>query len=143
MTEANELQFVDTNIFVYAYNTSDKTKHQCALSLLTKLWHTGAGCLSIQVLQELYVTLTLKVPDPLTPETCTPIIEDLGQWRLHRPELKSILEAMQIQQQYSISFWDAMIICSARELGCKQVWTEDLNTGQSYSGVTAVNPFLL
>ncbi|NLL57645.1 MAG: PIN domain-containing protein, partial [Firmicutes bacterium] len=77
---------------------------------------------------------------PLKPQETTQIIDDLGQWRLHKPGLKSVIEAIHIQQRNKISFWDAMIICSAKELGCKIIWTEDLNPNQLYEGIKAVNP---
>jgi predicted nucleic acid-binding protein len=94
-------------------------------------------------LQEFYVNLTLKIPHPLTPQETTQIIEDLGQWRLHKPGLKSVIEAIHIQQRNKLSFWDAMIICSAKELGCITIWTEDLNPNQLYEGIKTVNPFIM
>jgi predicted nucleic acid-binding protein len=53
-----------------------------------------------------------------------------------------VIEAIHIQQRNKISFWDAMIICSAKELGCKIIWTEDLNPNQLYEGIKVVNPFI-
>ncbi len=141
MPDDTDLLFVDTNIFIYAYDVSSAEKHQLALELVSELWNSGKGCLSIQVLQEFYVNLTLKIPQPLTPLETARIIDDLGQWRLHKPELKNVLEAIHIQQRNKISFWDAMIICSAKELGCKTIWTEDLNPNQVYEGIKAINPF--
>jgi predicted nucleic acid-binding protein len=96
--------FVDTNIVIYAYDVSSAEKHQRAWELLTELWESGKGCLSIQVLQEFYVNLTLKIPCPLTPQETMQIIDDLGQWRLHKPGLKSVIEAIHIQQRNKISF---------------------------------------
>lgn len=142
MSDEKEPQFVDTNILLYAYDVSSEEKHRRALALVSKLWDSGMGCLSIQVLQELYVNLTRKIPRPLTPLKATRIIEDYGQWRLHKPELKSVIEAAYIQQRNKLSFWDAMIICSAKEMGCRNIWTEDLNPSQSYEGIIAVNPFM-
>ena len=136
------MQFVDTNIFVYAYDTSSAEKHRRALELISNLWDSRQGCLSIQVLQEFYVSLTLKIPNPLTPETTAQIVEDLGQWRLHKPGLNNIMEAINIQQRNKISFWDAMIICSAKQLGCNVIFTEDLHANQLYEGIKTVNPFL-
>ena len=141
MPDDTDLMFVDTNIIIYAYDVSSAEKHQRARELIAELWDTGRGCLSIQVLQEFYVNLTLKIPHPLTPQETTQIIEDLGQWRLHQPGLKSVIEAIHIQQRNKISFWDAMIISSAKELDCKIIWTEDLNPHQLYEGIKATNPF--
>lgn len=141
MKENNELQFVDTCIFLYAYDKSDINKHHKAKNLIASLWESGKGALSIQVLQELFVNVTKKVPEPLPSSIAAEIVFDLGQWKLHRPDLESILEAIGIQQRNKVSFWDAMIICSAKKLGCKIIWTEDLNSNQYYEEIQARNPF--
>ena len=97
--------------------------------------------MSIQVLQEYYVTVTRKVAQPLLPEQAHDIISHLGRWRMHSPTVTDIQEAIGIQTSYGISFWDAMIIQSAVRLKCDTLWSEDLNAGQRYAGVTVVNPF--
>jgi len=56
--------FVDTNVLVSARDTTDPDKHARALDWVRHLWDTGEGRLSIQVLQEYYVTTTRNcVPD--------------------------------------------------------------------------------
>jgi len=134
-------QFVDTNIFVYAYDRGDGIKQSLARKLITDLWENRKGCVSIQVLQELYVTVTKKASTPLPPETTLKIISALGEWTHHVPDVGDIIEAVQFQQKYGISFWDAMIINSACKTGCSILWTEDLNSGQVYGNVTVYNPF--
>jgi len=103
MPENKEFQFVDTNIIIYAYDISDPVKREQARSLIIDLWESGLGCLSIQVLQELYVNISAKIPKPLPADIASRIITDLGQWRLHIPDLSSILEAIEIQQRNQIS----------------------------------------
>ena len=51
-------------------------------------------------------------------------------------------ERLNIQPRFQVSYWDAAIIAAAGELGCQAIYTEDLNHGQDYDGVKAVNPFL-
>ncbi|MDF9408111.1 PIN domain-containing protein [Pelotomaculum isophthalicicum JI] len=134
-------QFVDTNVFVYAYDKENGIKQNLARKLITNLWENNRGCVSIQVLQELYVTVTKKASTPLPPETALKIISDLGEWTHHVPGVGDIIEAVYFQQKYGISFWDAMIINSACKTGCTVLWTEDLNSGQVYGNVTVQNPF--
>lgn len=134
-------RFVDTNILVYAHDASAGDKHMVARELIANLWDSRTGCLSIQVLQEFFVTVTRKVARPLSAEVATQIITDLSHWSVHVPDTASILQGMEIHQRYNISFWDAMIIQSAAEMGCTVVLSEDLNTGQVYEGVQVVNPF--
>ena len=59
-------EFVDTNVLVYAFDASARAKHPAAVNLLERLWESEAGCLSVQVLQEFFVTVTRKVPAPLS-----------------------------------------------------------------------------
>lgn len=49
--------------------------------------------------------------------------------------------ARELAESARVSFWDAMILRSAVELGCKTLWTEDLNAGQAIDGVRIANPF--
>lgn len=58
--------FIDTNILVYAHDTAAGDKHRIAIDLLKNLWETEQGCLSIQVLQEFYVSITRKVTNPIS-----------------------------------------------------------------------------
>ncbi len=70
------------------------------------------------------------------------IIADLSTWDVHAPNPLDVLDAIQIQKRFQLSFWDAMIVASAMNLGCQTLWTEDLDTGQVLDEVTIVNPFL-
>ncbi len=142
MTENKKKQFVDTNIFLYAYDNSSHEKQSKAKDLISHLWATDQGCLSIQVLQEFYVNVTKKIPKPLPPMRAGQIIEDLSCWQLHVPLVEDILEAINIQQRNHLSFWDALIICSAKSLDCKTIWSEDLSSGHFYEGLQILNPFL-
>ncbi|MGA9532487.1 MAG: PIN domain-containing protein [Anaerolineales bacterium] len=133
--------FVDTNVFVYAFDLSAGEKRDRAHALLDRLWADGRGCLSVQVLQEFYVTVTQKVARPLEPEAAAVIVRDLSYWRIHAPVAEDVLGAVDLQQRQMASFWDAMILWSARQLGCSTIWSEDLSEGQDYDGVRVVNPF--
>ncbi len=137
----NPGQFVDTNILVYAHDRSAGARHDTAAALIQQLWTERAGCVSIQVLQEFYVTVTQKVGRPLSSEAASQIIGDLAVWTVHRPNVNDVLEAIQLQTRKQTSFWDAMILTSARQLDCATLWSEDLNSGQNYEGVIVRNPF--
>jgi len=142
MSEWNERQFIDTNILVYAHDISAGGKHSRARKLVTDLWNSARGCLSIQVLQEFYVIATQKVRTPVTDDAAIRIIVDLSKWTIHLPDADDIVTAIKTRQRCHISFWDAMIICSAEKLGCSTLWTEDLNHGQTFGQVKVLNPFI-
>lgn len=134
-------QFVDTNVLIYAHDLSAGQKHVHAQELVQKLWQDGEGCLSIQVLQEFYVNVTQKVAKRLLPEVAAQIIADLSAWEVHRPGVQDVLGAIRLQARYRLSFWDAMIVASAIRLGCRTIWSEDLNPGQVYDDVTVLSPW--
>lgn len=141
MTEAEPMVFVDANVLVYAYDQTAGEKREHARSLLEGLWSRQQGSLSVQVLQEFYVAVTQMVKRPLAPEVAADIVRDLAYWNIHAPVAEDILGAIDLQQRYGISFWDSMIVWSAQQMGCREVWTEDLSEGQSYGDVVVVNPF--
>jgi predicted nucleic acid-binding protein len=141
MNDDAEFHFVDTNVFVYAYDQSAGIKQEKAGALLQRLWRSGKGCLSLQVLQEFYVIVTRKIQSPLPVNEATQIIKDLRGWQIHRPTVEDVLGAITIQTRFGISFWDALILRSASQLECATIWSEDLNPGQVYESVQVRNPF--
>jgi len=136
------LVFVDTNLLVYAYDRSAGQKRERARALLDRLWSDNRGCLSVQVLQEFYVVITQKVQKPLPPQAAADIVRDLTFWRLHAPVGEDVLGAIDLQRRHKISFWDAMILWSAKQLNCTTVWSEDLIPDRTYDDVRVQNPFL-
>ena len=134
-------RFVDTNVLVYAHDVTAGDKHSRARALVEELWDNRQGCLSVQVLQEFFVTTTRKIPKPLEASAAARIIEDLAHWHVHAPAAHDVLAAVDIHQRTGVSFWDAMILRSAQELGCQVLHSEDLNPGQDYEGIQVANPF--
>ncbi len=133
------VEFVDTNIFVYAHDGGAGAKHGVAVDLLTRLFEEQSGAISIQVLAEFYVTAIKKLQ--IKSQEAEEIIADLGSWTIHRPGHDDILRACKIHRQRQASWWDALIINSAVELGCDVLWSEDLAAGQRYGPLTVRNPF--
>jgi predicted nucleic acid-binding protein len=53
---------------------------------------------------------------------------------------ESILEALDLELRYQISFWDALVIQAAQASGAEVLYSEDLTDGQMYGSVRIVNP---
>ena len=134
-------EFVDTNVLVYAHDATAGEKGLRARALVSRLWESGTGCVSLQVLQELFVTLTRKVARPLTPEVASRLVEDLSAWPCHEPSRSDLLDAIALSRKAKVSLWDALILQSARQSRCSVLWSEDLNAGQKLAGVVVRNPF--
>ena len=135
------VEFCDTNVVVYAYDTSAGAKHDQARRLLERLWLEGVGAVSVQVLQELFVTLTRKIPQPLSAHNARAIIADLATWPVVTPTSSEVLAAIDATVNWKLSFWDAMILVAAQRCGAAVVWSEDLNAGQMFDTMTLRNPF--
>jgi len=136
----NDKCFVDTNILVYAHDRAAGDKHHRARALIEKLWNSGGGVLSTQVLQELCVNVRRKSGHPLSVEETRRLIQDYSSWTIVTNTAESVIEALDIESRYNISFWDALIVQAAGSSGATVVYSEDLAHGQSYGSVRVVNP---
>lgn len=134
--------FVDTNILIYAYDASAGRKHEVAYSRLADLWSSETAMISTQVLQEFYVNITRKIAKPLTAKAARAILEDLSRMEVIAPDSNAILSAIDLHQEYKLSFWDALIVMTAYLGAAETLLTEDLNNGQIIKGVKIVNPFI-
>jgi predicted nucleic acid-binding protein len=134
--------FLDTNILMYAHDTAAGAKHERAKAIVEELWRHRSGVVSTQVLQELAVNLRRKAGRPLDGKTTREIIADYLSWHVVINSGESILEALDLEERYRISFWDALVIQAALVSGAAILYSEDLSNGQVYGSVKAVNPFV-
>lgn len=134
--------FVDTNILMYAHDTAAGAKHARARAVVEDLWRTQSGVVSTQVLQELCVNLRRTAGRPLDLKATRELVTDYLSWRCVVNGEKSILEALDLEERYQISFWDALVIQAAQSSGAAVLYSEDLSDGQVYGGVRVVNPLV-
>jgi predicted nucleic acid-binding protein len=133
--------FVDTNVLVYLRDSTEPDKQRRAAEWLGHLWESGSGRLSLQVLQEYYVTMTRKLEPGLPEEEAREDVAALGTWSPLVPDMELMESGWAEQDRYGFSFWDALIVAAARRLGCAIVLTEDLQDGQDLGGMVVRNPF--
>ena len=134
--------FVDTNLLVYAYDSSAGKKWKTSLEVLSLLWINRTGVLSTQVIQELFVSLTQKVRNPISPQAAKEIISDLLRWPLIVNDGGTILGAVDLQIKYHFSFWDCLILQAAVTSKSEFLLSEDFQHGQVIESVTILDPFL-
>jgi predicted nucleic acid-binding protein len=133
--------FVDTNVLVYARDTSEPDKQPRAAAWMAHLWEAQAGRTSVQVLNEYYVTVTHKLSPGLDRAIARADIRDLTTWRPTAVDHATVETAWGLEDRFSLSWWDSLIVASAIGLGCDRLLTEDLSDGQDFDGVVVVNPF--
>ena len=135
----SDRRFVDTDLLVYAHDVSTGIKHDKARELIESLWGDRSGVLSTQVLQELYVSLR-KAPRPLPAAEARRIVSEYLRWEVVVNTGESVLQAVDLEMRYRLSFWDALIVQAAAASGAEVLYSEDLSSGQVYGTVRVVNP---
>jgi predicted nucleic acid-binding protein len=133
--------FVDTNVLVYTRDASNAEKQATAAAWMEHLWTSAGGRLSVQVLQEYYVTMTGKLDPGLPAEEARQDVRDLAAWRPIRIDEAIVEAAWRIEDRYRFSFWDSLIVAAAQAAGCEAVLTEDLQHGLDIDGLRIADPF--
>ena len=135
--------FMDTNIFVYSFDTDQEEKRRIALGLISDALDHSKGIISYQVVQEFIHVAIKKFKTPLTIDDCRkyltvvlePLCEIFSGMELYH-------QALEIAERWQYSFYDALILSSALKSGCSIIYTEDLQHGQTIRDLLIQNPFL-
>lgn len=131
--------FLDTNVLVYAIDKRAPEKRERARRLLQELRQRGRVVVSTQVIQEFFAAATRKLQIPPSR------VQRLARWFWPLPHISVTWEiidsAMGLAVDHQMSFWDALILATARHAGCRQVWTEDSQSAAEIAGVRIHNPF--
>jgi predicted nucleic acid-binding protein len=132
--------FLDTNIFVYAYDPTDRNKQNVAQDLVKKAL-AGDHLTSVQVLAEFAATLLYKTPHTARAHDVAAVLDALSPIILVAPDAHMVRRAVEARSRYGIHFYDGMIVAAAERAGCGRILSEDLSAGQTYFGVRVENPF--
>ena len=133
--------FVDTNVLVYARDAAHPEKQALAGECLARLWRDQSGRTSMQVLSELYVTLTRKLRPGLSSDDAWDDVEALLAWDPIVVDRDLIVRAHEVARRYRISWWDSMIVAAAQLQDCNTLLSEDLQDGMQFGHVTVRSPF--
>lgn len=136
----NGIAFVDSNLLIYAHDRDAGPKRELAMALLERLWSERSGILSVQVLQEFFVTVTRRLQTPVARARAREVIGAYAPWVTHPTTPETILRASELSETARIDFWDALIVAAAEQSGAETLYSEDLNDGQVIAGVRVVNP---
>ena len=135
----NARSFFDTNILVYADDQRAGAKQNRALDLVDRHRRDGTGVVSLQVLQEYFVTVTQKLKVDST--VARRKVEILSEFDVVAPEVADILAAIDLHRLHGFSFWDALVVRAAKQAGCRVLLSEDFQDGREIDGVRILNPF--
>lgn len=131
--------FFDTNVLVYADDRAAPAKQRRALDLVAEHRRARTGVVSLQVLQEYFVTVTRKLQ--VDARVARRKVELLAEFDVTSPEVGDILAAIDLYRLHGFSFWDALIFQAAKQAGCRVLFSEDMQDAREIDGVEIVNPF--
>jgi len=116
-----------------------RRKQRRALELVAEHRRAGTGVVSLQVLQEFFVIITRKLQ--VDARVARRKVELLAEFDVAAPEVADILAAVDLHRLHGFSFWDALVLRSAKQAGCSVLLLEDLQQQREIDGVRIVNPF--
>jgi predicted nucleic acid-binding protein len=135
--------FLDTNVFVYSFDSSAPIKSQRATQLILEAIQTRSGVVSYQVVQEFFNVALRRFNPPMTTFEAEQFLSTTFRPLLSLHSSQSLYgEALRIAGRYKISWYDSLILASATEGQCEVVYSEDLQHGQRFGAVRVLNPFL-
>jgi predicted nucleic acid-binding protein len=133
-------EFVDSNVLVCAYDSSDARKQATAWEPVRR---AGGGEIvgPAQVLGEFAETLLPKFSPPASADDVLAILFALGPIRLVATDSETVRRAVQARATCEIHFCDGMTVGAAEGGSCKRIWAENLDSGQKHFDIEVPNPF--
>ena len=133
--------FLDTNVLVYAFDDSDPAKKNRSLEILGQIGKQVQAVVSTQVLQEFYVVVLRKLKQSLSEDEAEGAVQRFAKLPVVLIDKAMVLSAIRTSRTHQLSLWDALIVQSAIESGCRKLLTEDLQHGQRIGPLQIENPF--
>ena len=134
--------FLDSNVFVYLFDETDKRRSEIARRLVLVGIESGNACISFQVVQETLAVLTGKLKRRASPSDARRFLDSIlaPLWRV-MPSQALYERGLDLRERYSLGFYDALIVAAALEGGCTRLWSEDMQDGLRVGRLTIRNPF--
>ena len=134
--------FIDTNVFIYHLDTTDRRKHKIAEKIVREALATGNACISSQVVQECLIVALRKSQVALSPEAARSYLDAVLAPLLQVGANEALYHrAIDVKARWGFGFYDSLIVAGALIAGCRKLLTEDLQHGQSLGELTVIDPF--
>jgi len=130
---------LDTNILIYAIDRNAGHKHDYSRKLLTQ----AALCdcvMTTQTFGEFFYATTRKNLMDIS-RSANLINNWLEVFETVSATDAALREAIDTVKNHQLSFWDAMLMVTARQSGCSALLSEDLQDGWRLHGMEIINPF--
>ena len=135
--------FLDTNIFVYTFDTKAPAKAKRAARLIRQAADTGEGVVSYQVVQEFFNVAFRRFSRPMNVAEAEQYLVTVFRPLLAVHSSPTLyVEALRVSGKYRLSWYDSIIIAAALQAQCGMLYSEDLQHGQELEGLRIENPFV-
>ena len=135
--------FLDTNIFVYAFDASAPAKARKAAHLVRQAADTGRGIVSYQVVQEFFNVALRRFAQPMSAAEAEQYLITVFRPLLAVHSSPALyVEALRITGKHRTCWYDSLIVAAALEGQCETLYTEDLQHGAKLEGLRIENPFM-
>lgn len=135
--------FLDTNLFVYAFDQESPDKQARANALIKVALEERAGRISFQVIQEFMNVATRKFKTPLSSSDCEKYLYTvLAPLCEVFPGIDLYVRGLDFMERWRLSFYDALIVAAALQAECRILYSEDLQHGLKIQDLTIRNPFV-
>lgn len=140
---AKDKVFFDTNVLVYQFDQTAPAKQKRAQKLIEQHILEERGVISSQVVQEFMNVATKKFKVKISKDELELVMNDvLKPLCQHTPTFDFYERALSVYRYHKTSFYDALVVQAALDLGCKTLYSEDLQPNRNYGSLTIVNPFV-
>lgn len=133
------MKFIDTNVWVYALTEQDHAKKKIAAELISKTYLEDTICVNAQVLKE-FANFAFKRTTKSADEI-NAVLKKMASYSFVPDTKELVMQAVVLKERYDVGFYDSLMLSAANKAKCDVIYTEDLNSGQKYGTVTAINPF--
>ncbi len=133
--------FIDSTTLLYPLDRSDPAKKAICTAWLRSLRQKSRLVLSPQVLNESFWVVYRKPAFAHVRPHIREYLSDYAAWTTAPLTADTLFDAFNIMDGHRLGFWDSLLLASANAAGCALFLSEDLNDGQVYGAVKAINPF--
>lgn len=134
--------FLDTNVFIYSFESRTPRKQARAQNLIESGLKTHRGTISTQVVQEFLNVATKKFANPLSvPDSYRYLDFVLAPLCEVFPTITLYRQALEIHAETGYSVYDSLIIGAALQAKCEILYSEDFHHNHQFRNVQIINPF--
>ncbi|MDA1088440.1 MAG: PIN domain-containing protein [Verrucomicrobia bacterium] len=138
----NDRCYVDTNVFIYLFDTASGQKRETAAMIYRALLQSKRGCTSLLVVSEWRNVMIRKYATVMPTQSRRAFLRLLGVWNPATITLTTIQNAEALTAKYCLSPFDSLHVQSDLDQSCKYFLSEDMQDGLVVDNrLEIVNPF--